>query len=157
MDEIEPLDFMIWTAALEKLRARWVVAPLGDLEAQVRHASHLVRLAPFCLRDTIRLELSEDEFEAVLEDGRIAEAVDTLIGAEADHTRTGHDGNAAESTVAFPGRTSTHSQRSTDPASASLGAWLDCLLELAAMQQTQASRRRPPGEPSGRHLRLIPR
>ena len=61
-DDVEPLDSNLWFERLEAM-AR---GDLGTLENSLRHAFHLVQLAPTRFRRSVHSKLEEDSFEALL-------------------------------------------------------------------------------------------
>src|SRR5690606_16909675 len=61
--EIEPLEPSLWFARIE-LIAR---GGLGSIENSLRHAGHLMQLAPPSFRPAAHLAASEREFEALLD------------------------------------------------------------------------------------------
>jgi hypothetical protein len=78
-EDIEPLEPGLWTQRLEQL-ARW---PLGDeagIERLLRHAFHLVQLAPRPLRHLVHCTCAEAEFEILLEARAFDAAALRLIG-----------------------------------------------------------------------------
>lgn len=131
MEDIEPLDLPLWQEAIDRLRARHRSGPLRDLEAQIRLASHLARLAPPSIGSrAVRLNLREDEFERVLERGELELAVEVLMRWLSGLRPSSNYGPRS-------GRVHNLAQMPEGPSnprqvSARLGQWLDNLLRLAA-------------------------
>lgn len=72
--EIEPLDPVLWFQRIQLIAN-------GELsiENSLRHASHLLQLAPSPLRHVLRLAIDECRFEALLEAGNFNLAARHLV------------------------------------------------------------------------------
>ena len=121
---IEPVDITLWLARLAKVAQ----GELGSLERSLRHAFHLVQLAPIRLRRMVRTDISEDRFEALLDAGSLDAAASCLVGLplvlsiEAGR-RAGElraDIRCADCSTIFSGTASC-------AAAAILTAWCECL------------------------------
>lgn len=73
-EKIEPLDAVLWFQRIEMIAN-------GELsvENSLRHALHLLQLAPAPFRNVVRLEIAEWRFEALLESGRFNLAARHLV------------------------------------------------------------------------------
>lgn len=78
-EDIEPLETGLWTQRIGQL-AGWPVADQAGMERILRHAFHLVQLAPRPLRHLIHCTCAEGEFETLLEAGAFDAAALRLIG-----------------------------------------------------------------------------
>lgn len=155
LDEIEALDDAIWGDALAKLLRRAQSAPPQDLEAQIRLASHLARLAPASLPENLRPALTEGEFDDLLNAGSYMKAVEVLIEKNSSHScLDARDGTFA-AFVQMPTGGFAQSARSKVSASALLCAWLKCLVDLSATLHRQMPREPENKVRSARHLQLI--
>lgn len=73
-ETIEPLDSVLWFQRIEVIAS-------GELsiENSLRHASHLLQLAPAPFRHIVRLAIDEQRFEALLEAGHFNLAARHLV------------------------------------------------------------------------------
>lgn len=73
-EKIEPLDAVLWFQRIEMIAN-------GELsvENSLRHALHLLQLAPAPFRNVVRLEIAEWRFEGLLESGRFNLAARHLV------------------------------------------------------------------------------
>jgi hypothetical protein len=78
-DDIEPLEPRLWTQRIGQL-ADWSITDEAGIERTLRHAFHLVQLAPRPLRHLIHCTCSEPEFETLLEARAFDAAALRLIG-----------------------------------------------------------------------------
>ena len=78
-EPIEPLVPSLWFERIEKIAN----GHLGAVENALRHAAHLVQLAPTPFRAAVRLGVDEKGFEALLDAGDFDNAAHHLIGQPA--------------------------------------------------------------------------
>lgn len=152
--EIEPLEPELWFAALAQLSRRLASAAGSGVENLLRHAYHLVQLAPAPLRTVLRCELDEASFEALLESGAVDSAAVALVGPPAGFSlrcTTGSQRRIFQASVNIAGQSKPPADTSSESlACALLGAWVDALLALK--QRSSGDRpsrpvlRRLPGE-----------
>lgn len=77
--DVEPLETGLWLQEWDKLASRSLIDD-QDLERVLRHAFHLVQLAPRPLRHLINCAVSEEQYEIMLEVGAWDSAAISLIG-----------------------------------------------------------------------------
>ena len=138
-DSIEPLASPLWFRRVEKIAN----GELGDIESALRHASHLLQLAPIRFRHVLRLAIDEHSFEMLLADGDYDAAARHLIAQPAALTVERHPertGFRATIRCVILHRAVHGSGESM--AAAILAAWTTCLLALDAdcSGRTQQSR-----------------
>ena len=66
MEDVEPLEPVIWFHSIRKMLERGDAVSADALEMLLRHGFHLLQLTPRPLRETIGAEVSEAEFERLL-------------------------------------------------------------------------------------------
>lgn len=129
-DDIEPLAPDHWLRRMAHLATR----PLDeddDLERALRHAFHLVRLAPRPLRHIIRAASDEAEFEALLDARNFEAAVLRLVGEHMPYAlHTSSDGGVSAQAW-YADQHDRHSAAGRSAAAALLRAWLQCNAALA--------------------------
>lgn len=81
-DSIEPLGRKTWFASVARLSVQSVATPAA-VGSALRHAYHLIQLAPHSLRSSVSAALSERAFEDLLEAGIHDIAAQALVGAPA--------------------------------------------------------------------------
>ena len=125
-DDIEPLAAPLWFERIEMI-AR---GELGTVENSLRHAAHLLQLAPRPLRHVVRLALEESAFEALLDAGELDRAAHHLI-AQPTALSVSHEPNEpARATLSCAIlQRAVHGTGET-AAAAILNAWTGCLLAL---------------------------
>lgn len=132
--DIEPLETGIWLAQLRKL-ATLPLREEADLIASLRRGFHLALLAPRPLRHLIGCDVSEDEFENLLERGALLPAALSLMGHGLDYSLSpmASDGRM-EAEVWFSHEGQGATAKAASAPSAIFKAWLACLagLETAA-------------------------
>lgn len=124
---VEPLDSAVWFRRIEMI-AR---GELRSLEHALRHASHLLQLAPAPFRDVVRLAIDEDRFEALLEAEDFDTAARHLIAQPTALTiEDSLDGTKARAAISCPILNRTIRGEGETVAWAILSAWTTCLLDL---------------------------
>jgi hypothetical protein len=95
-EEIEPLDAAMWFRRIEMIANR----ELGSVENALRHASHLMLLAPAPFRQHVGPAVDEQRFEALLDCGEFDTAARYLVARPSALT-TGRaaDTNAITATI----------------------------------------------------------
>lgn len=74
-DSIEPLAPALWFQRIVVI----ATGELGSVENSLRHAAHLVQLAPISFRRVVQPILEESKFEAILEAGDFETAARHLV------------------------------------------------------------------------------
>jgi hypothetical protein len=148
-DSIEPLGLKTWFGSVARLSAKAVAAPAAVGPA-LRHAYHLVQLAPYPLRSSISAALNERAFEDLLEAGIHDIAAQALVGSPAGLALVRQpDSKAIFAEVRFPDGASPGCGQGRTIARAILQAWCRAAL---ALDESGAGAPRS-GE---RHLRIVP-
>lgn len=124
---IEPLMPSLWFERILKIAN----GQLGSVENGLRHAFHLLQLAPVPFKRALTSESDEDGFEALLEAGAFDAAARRLAGDSTAVTveAVGEGGNY-RATINFPNRGCAISGRGDNEASAILNAWTSSILDL---------------------------
>lgn len=158
--EIEPLEPDLWFAALAQLSRRRAAAAGGGVETLLRHAYHLVQLAPAPLRTVVRSDLDEVSFEALLECEAFDSAAMALVGPPAGFTlrcATGSRRRLFHASVQIDGQPKPLAEAPMESlACALLGAWINALLALR--QRSTGDRSLGPAlhtPPAGLHPKSI--
>ena len=86
--DIEPLEPAHWFARFRSLQARTLDDP-NVLGASLRHAFHLVQLAPRPLRHIVRCDLTELQFEELLLGDQFFPAVLALVAPALEYSVLG--------------------------------------------------------------------
>jgi hypothetical protein len=129
-DDIEPLETSAWLRQLRKLAAAPPECELA-LGRSLRQGFYLAQLTPRPLRQFVRCNLPEVEFERVLEDGELLTAALALVGDRLNYSLTRLDGgNRVEAAVWFPNEMPWGTLLGSDAPSAIFQAWLQCLATL---------------------------
>jgi len=137
MDEaIEPLDAVLWFRRIQMIAN----GELSCLENSLRHASHLVLLAPAPFRQHVGLAIDEQRFEALLESGDFDTAARHLV-APAGALSIGRtaDATALEATIRCPVLKCAVVGRGETVANAVIDAWTAHLLALRGHFETAAT------------------
>lgn len=126
-DFVEPLPPELWFERLEMIAS----GNMPSVESALRHASHLLQLAPMSFRDIARPTLEENSLEALLEAGDLDTAARYLVAQPLALSLTpGGDRGRVQVTIscALLGQSITVTGETA--ASAILEAWATCLLAL---------------------------
>jgi hypothetical protein len=129
----------LWFRRVEKIAN----GELGDIESALRHASHLLQLAPTRFRPVLRLAIDENSFEMLLAEGDYDAAARHLIAQPAALTIERHPartGFRATIRCVILHRTVHGSGESM--AAAILAAWTKCLLALEANWSSRSQQSR---------------
>jgi hypothetical protein len=81
-ESIEPLSQKTWFASVARLSAQSVATPAA-VGSALRHAYHLIQLAPHALRTSVSAAVSERAFEDLLDAGIHDIAAQALVGSPA--------------------------------------------------------------------------
>lgn len=126
--EVEPLDASLWFCRIEMI-ARGELA----IENSLRHASHLLQLAPLALRPVVRLATNEDRFEALLDAGDFDAAARHLVAQPTALTlETSSDGTQMVAAISCVVLKRVITGVGATEAAAILDAWTTCLLAIKA-------------------------
>lgn len=125
-DEIEPLAPALWFRRIEKI-AR---GELGSVEASLRHAAHMLQLAPAPFRDVVRLSVNEDEFESLLEARKFDTAARHLVAQPTALSVDEDPDGSVRAVISCVILTRTIHGTGETVAAAILDAWTTCLLAL---------------------------
>ncbi|HEU4652016.1 MAG TPA: hypothetical protein VFS49_11445 [Croceibacterium sp.] len=129
-DSIEPLGLESWFASVRRLS---VLAAGGQatVGSALRHAYHLVQLAPHGLRGSIAATLSERAFEQLLEAGVYDIAAQALVGSPAGLALVRQPGSRTIfAEVRFPAGSGVGCGQGRTIALAILQAWCRAALAL---------------------------
>lgn len=153
-DDIEPLEPEHWIRSFRQLAMR----PLDDeddLARALRHAFHLVLLAPRPLRQMIHCTSDEAEFEALLEARAFEAAALRLVGNRTPYSLSrSSDELGVTAEVWYPDQYDRHSATEQSAALALFRAWLECNTSIGGWAQRDQSARvvkLMPGETSTEH------
>jgi len=125
----EPLDAVLWFKRIE-LIANGV---LGSVENSLRHASHLVAIAPQKLRPLTGLGVDPESFEEILESGDLDTAARHLVGHQRALSIEGEAGaGLVRATIRCPALNARVHGIGDTVAQAVLNAWTSRLLRLKA-------------------------
>jgi len=125
----EPLDAVLWFKRVE-LIANGV---LGSVENSLRHASHLVAIAPQRLRPLIGLGVDPESFEELLESGDFDTAARHLVARQRALSIEGEAGaSLVRATIRCPALDARVHGIGDTIAKAVLNAWTSRLLRLKA-------------------------
>lgn len=125
--EIEPLIPSLWFKRIAMIAA----GEFGSLENSLRHAGHLLQLAPRPLRHVVRLDADEDTFEALLCAGDLDAAARRLVAQPMAFSIDEGDGTGTvQATIWCPIQGRAVGGRGDSIAAATLAAWSTCLLSL---------------------------
>ena len=157
MEDVEPLEPVIWFHSIRKMLERGDAVSADALEMLLRHGFHLLQLTPRPLRETIGAEVSEAEFERLLTAKAFESAAERLVSPPLAYALRRPRVGLYEAEVRLPGETGATLAQGPSFALALLRAWGTCLLALEERAATLASarprdRHTRRGE---RHLRLI--
>ncbi|HLV08423.1 MAG TPA: hypothetical protein VKY80_12180 [Croceibacterium sp.] len=127
---ITPLGSAEWFEALRKLRRHLDEEGQSGIEAALRHAFHLVQMAPFMMTELFPEQLRESSFEPLLEQDALETAALRLFGDGIGFELSRREAGAFSARVWLPGHVDTPVAEAGSAASALLGAWCDCLISL---------------------------
>lgn len=123
----EPLATGLWFQRVAIVAA----GELGSIENSLRHAAHLVQLAPIAFRRVMPPVLEEDAFEALLEAGDFDSAARHLFdAATALLIETRADGSPLRAVVGCPILKRSVDGAGDSAAAAMLDAWARWLVSL---------------------------
>jgi hypothetical protein len=126
---VEPLDAILWFTRIELIAD----GALGCVENSLRHASHLLQLAPEPLRPFVGLSIGAELFEALLDSGDFDTAARHLV---AQRTALSVDGTAGDrlitATIKCPALGLNIHGMGETVADAVLEAWATRVLALRA-------------------------
>lgn len=137
-EDIEPLSPVLWFQSFEVLRARleqvWGLSP----ESHLRHAYHLLQLAPIPLRNLLQPEVTEAEYESLLAAERFDAASIALLGPGFGYQVYREAGETSTTAVlALASTGSRGTATSTTLAMAILPAFCDTIRALGIAAQGQ--------------------
>jgi len=148
-DSIEPLGLKTWFGSVARLSAKAGTGP-ASVGSALRHAYHLVQLAPYSLRSSVSAALSERAFEELLDAGIYDIAAQALVGSPAGLALVRQpDSKAIFAEVRFPDGSVPGCGHGKTIARAILQAWCRAALAL----DRSAASVPPRGES---HLKVVP-
>lgn len=125
--EIEPLIPSLWFERIEKIAG----GHMASAENALRHAFHLLQLTPLVFRDLLKPNVSEDDFEELLETGSFAAAARRLVSSTTSlSTETRGESETYRAIVGCPALGRPIVGHGDSEAEAILDAWTACLLAL---------------------------
>lgn len=151
----EPLEARLWFGRVKKIAD----GEIPEIERALRHAFHLLQLIPNEFRHIVRLQIEEDELEALLDAGDFDGAARQLL---ANPTALGVRENEPERTsavISCPILKRTMEGEGDSIASAILGAWTNAFLAIekeVAPSLLNPTDQPQPGCQSERDQRLKP-
>jgi hypothetical protein len=125
-DELSPIDADLWFGRLAMI-AR---GELRSLERSLRHAFHLVQLAPEEFRRSVRPAADEPSFEALLDACQFHEAASLLIHYPSPPVMAFTGTQVIEAEIACPECSALFRGAGANSGSAILGCCLDYLSRL---------------------------
>lgn len=129
-EEVEPLPKKLWLARIERIAE----GRFATLENALRHASHLLELAPLEFREFARPSISEEQFEALLTRGDLYAAARQLVAqAAALHVQAEEHGTGVVASISCAKHGRVISGSGPCAASAVLHAWTAYLLALRSL------------------------
>jgi hypothetical protein len=135
-DSIEPLGLANWFGSVGRLSALAAEGP-GTIGSALRHAYHLVQLAPHALRTTVAAALNEQAFEDLLDAGVYDIAAQALVGSPAGLALVRQPGSKAIfAEVRFPDGRGLGNAQGRTIALAILQAWCRAALALDRSSDT---------------------
>ncbi len=129
---VEPLAPQSWFRALGKLAERVDGATSDQHETLLRHAYHLLLLTPRPLKSIVRSDLTEANYEQLLDCGAFEAAAVGLIGRPVTYAIRRREADLVEAQVCLPGQARPITARAAGLAMALLAAWTQCLVALEA-------------------------
>jgi len=157
VEDVEPLEPVIWFQAIRKLVERCGADAADEPEMLLRHGYHLLQLTPRPLREAIGSETCEAEFESLLAAGAFESAADRLIGLSVAYGVRRLRPDLYEADVRLPGQDKATVAQGSSYGLALARAWGTSLLALEerAAMLTGGRPQAPHTRPAERHLRLI--
>lgn len=134
-DFVEPLAPELWFRRLELIAS----GQMASVENALRHASHLLQLAPIAYREVVRPAIGEAPFEELLNVGDLDGAARHLV-AQPLALAFSADGEQALATISCPVLGHPVKASGDTIASAVLRAWTTYLLALRAVIDTGTPR-----------------
>jgi hypothetical protein len=134
-DFVEPLPSELWFKRLEMIAS----GELASVENALRHASHLLLLAPISYRNIVRLTIEEIRFEKLLDLRDLDGAARHLIAHPLALTLSA-DGERVQATVSCPVLGHPVRVSGDTVASAIVGAWATCLPALRTAMGAEGRR-----------------
>ena len=126
--EVGPLDASLWFCRIEMIARRELA-----IENSLRHASHLLQMAPLPLRPIVRLATDEDRFEALLDAGDFDAAARHLVAQPtALALEPSSDGTQVAAAISCVVLKRVITGVGETEATAILDAWTTCLLAIKA-------------------------
>lgn len=128
--DVEPMEPRSWFRMLGKLAEQLEGAASDRHEPLLRHAYHLLQLAPRPLRCMIRSDLPEARYEQLLDCGAFESAVLGLVGHPMTYEVAKLQADLHEAEVRLPGQVKPTLARGASAPMALLAAWTQCLVSL---------------------------
>ena len=140
---IEPLNSQIWFGRIELIAGATL-----PLENALRHASHLLQLAPTQFRNVLRLAIDEDSFEALLDAGDFDAAARHLVAQPTSLSVThGASGSMVSAEISCVVLKRVIQGTGKSEADAILDAWASCVLALKDQFGADLSKLSPTADP----------
>ena len=125
-DEIEPLNSALWFRRVEMI-AR---GELRSVENSLRHAAHLLQLAPQRLRHVLRLSIDEAAFEDLLDRGELDLAARHLVAQPTALSLAEEPNGPVQAAISCVILKRVVHGTGDSVATAVLAAWTTCVLAL---------------------------
>lgn len=126
--EVGPLDASLWFCRIGMIARRELA-----IENSLRHAAHLLQMAPLPLRPVVRLATDEDRFEALLDAGDFDAAARHLVAQPTALTlEPSSDGTQVAAAISCVVLKRVITGVGETEATAILDAWTTCLLAIKA-------------------------
>lgn len=126
---IKPLDAATWFRAINSFSERARESAF-DLEDQLRHAYHLMQMAPLPIRQIVKPACDEVKFEQFLACEAFETAVLALVPAPLKYSAARGCDMLVLATVALPGDDTGNFAAAEEFASALLQAWIRSVMAL---------------------------
>lgn len=125
-DDIEPAESALWFRRVEKIARD----ELPGIENTLRHAAHLLQIAPRRLQGKVGLAVGENTFEALLECGDFDTAARYLVAQPTALTIQSAGKGGISATIACSVLERNVQGTGETIAAAVIQAWATCLLAL---------------------------